>query len=146
MKIQIALLIFVMFLGSIGISYGQDEGATKVQKGPEVLLQLYLRNSDGQLVGYVEGTRILSIRPLWLDQYLDTQPDKKIISREGKPYELIHFAKVEKFNRFHSIAMYSLQVLEGEQYESVLLINHDAYQIEPGDVLSVYWTIIRPLG
>jgi len=54
MKILI-ILIFVIFFGSTLIGYSFGQGSPNEDPSlPEVSLQLVLRNSEGQLVVYVE--------------------------------------------------------------------------------------------
>ena len=120
-------------------------GTVRDQLLPEVLLQLQVRNSDGQLLAYIEGTKIEQPRPLLLNQYLDDKPNKKIITKEGKAFELIQWqARTETFQKVHSMAMFQLKVPVDNEYRNALMINHEAYQIQPGDTVTVYWTIIRP--
>lgn len=129
----------------VGISYVQFTGAQQDQRLPEVLLQLQLRNSDGQLFAYIEGTKIVKPRPLLLNKYLDDKPNKKIITKEGKAFELIQWqGRTDRFNKVHSMALFQLKVPIDDEYRNALLINHEAYQIQPGDTATVYWTIIRP--
>ncbi len=114
----------------------------------QVLLQLVLRNKEGQLLAYVETEEKRGIRPWYLDRYLDKVTDNKIIFKDGKRYELIQFEKYEPPARKskYSMAMY---VLMGPgapgQNAALLWMNHDAYQVEPGDILKVYYTIYRPI-
>ena len=114
----------------------------------EVLLQLVLRNKEGQLLAYVETEEKRGIRPWYLDRYLDKVTDNKIITKDGKRYELIQFEKYEPpaVKSKYSMAMY---VLMGPgppgENAALLWMNHDAYQIEPGDKLKVYYTIYRPI-
>ena len=165
------MLVFFLLLGStlVGISYGQTRygtddsivtgaiseqgsidskatGAQNAESQPEVLLQLQLRDPMGHLLAYIEGTRIAGIRPALLNQYLDTIPDKQIIMKEGKMYELIQFQRFEPtVIRSHSMAMFLLVAPIDDKNQNLLWINHDAFQVEPGDTAKVYWTIIRPV-
>lgn len=151
------MLVFFLLLGSalVGISYGQTRystddskitGAKNAESMPEVLLQLLIRDADGHLLAYIEGTRIVSIKSALLNQYLDTIPGKQIIMKEGKMFELIQFQRAEStVIRSHSMAMFVLVAPINDKNQNVLMINHDAYQVEPGDKATVYWTIIRPV-
>lgn len=140
-----AILLALMVVSSFGISYGQASDGFKPSK-PEVLLQLELRNSQGQLVSYIEGTKILTIRPLFLDNFLDYMPDKKTIVRDGKTYEVIQFERpTETFYKRHAMAIFALITPVNGEMTTILLMNHDAYQVEKGDTLKVKFTIIRPV-
>jgi len=131
-------------LGVQGLADSESTGAQPAKEPPQVLLQLQLRNAKGQLLAYIEGTRIVSMRPALLNQYLDTIPGKQIIMKEDKMYELIQFQRPEPtVIRSHSMAMFVLMARIDDKNQNVLMINHDAYQVEPGDRATVYWTIIR---
>ena len=144
MKSLIIIVILVILFGLIGISYLQNTIAQQNEK-LQVLLQLQIRNSEGHLVSYVEGTKIVTIRQIFLNEYLDEKPNKKIIVKEGKNYELIQWqARTEKFNRFHVQAMFQLHIQKDGEWVTPLTIIHNGYQVEPGDTITVYWTIMRP--
>ena len=144
MKSLIIIVILVILFGLIGISYLQNTIAQQNEK-LQVLLQLQIRNSEGHLVSYVEGTKIIDIQQNLLNEYLDEKPNKKIIVKEGKNYELIQWqARTEKFNKFHVQAIFQLHIQKDGEWVTPLRIIHNGYQVEPGDTITVYWTIMRP--
>ena len=144
MKSLIIIVILVILFGLIGISYLQNTIAQQNEK-LQVLLQLQIRNSEGHLVSYVEGTKIIDIQQNLLNEYLDEKPNKKIIVKEGKIYELIQWhAKTEKFDKVHANAIFQLWVKKDGEWLAPLIIVHNGYQVEPGDTATVYWTIMRP--
>ncbi len=145
MKWQFMLFIAILLIGMFAISFDNLAEAKEKKVYPKVLLQLILRNSDGGLVAYIEGKQITTIKQKWLNPYLDEKPDKKIIIEDGKKLEVIQWqGKTETFKRVHAIAMFVLKVPDEDKWRDALLVNHGAYQVEPGDKISVYWTIIRP--
>jgi len=136
-------LIFSIIFGSGGFYLDNVEAEEKDL--PEVLLQLQIRNSEGQLVSYIEGTQIIRINSFLLNQYLDTKPSQ-IIEKDHQKFELIQWqGSTEKINNFHSMALYKLWVPHANDFVRALSIIHDAYQVEPGDTLTVYWTVIRSI-
>ena len=131
-------------VGAKGLADSESTGAQSTKNPPQVLMQLQLRDAKGHLLAYIEGTRIVSLKPVMLNQYLDTIPGKQIIMKEGKMYELIQFQRPEPtVVRSHSMAMFVLMARIDDKNQNVLMINHDAYQVEPGDTATVYWTITR---
>jgi len=147
MKLLIILLFTAVFFTTVELSYSKLVFTEHIQDPPKVLLQLILRNSDGQLVSYIEGTNILQIDPVLLNKHLDSLSSNKTITIDGKNYELFQWeARSETFSKTHSMGLYILKVLSiDDKYKSAMLINHEAYQVEPGDTISVYWTIFRPV-
>jgi len=147
MKVPTIMIVFFILFGLVGISYVQYSVAQQNEKLPQVLLQLQIRNSEGQLVSYVEGTKIVKIQHDPLNEYLDKKPNKRTIVKEGKSYDLIQWqARTEKFDRVHVMAMFNLWIQKDGKNFSPLLIRHGGYQVEPGDTLTIYWTITRPIS
>jgi len=165
------MLIVVMILVPIlvGVSFGQNSGETDVESSelsgtvdekqtrdrkylmenpPDVLLQMVLRNSEGDLLAYTETKEIMAQRPLYLQRHLDNIADPKIISKDGKQYELIQFQSPEPIVKHsHATAMYTLMARVPEETGPIPLLwmNHEALQVEPGDKMVVYWTFIREI-
>ena len=145
MKFFIIILFLVVFFATMELSYSQLVPPQQVQNLPKVLLQLELRNSDNQLVAYIEATKILRINPDLLNEYLDSLPSKKNVNIDEKNYDLFQFQRrTETFSKTHSMALFDLRVLPIDgNFRTAIRINHEAYQVEPGDKLSVYWTVLR---
>lgn len=165
------MIIVVMILVPIlvGVSFGQNSGETDkenselseafdekqisnrkylMENPPDVLLQMVLRTSEGDLLAYIETKEIMAQRPLYLHRYLDNIADPKIISKDGKQYELIQFQNHEPIvMHSHATAMYTLMARVPEETGPIPLLwmNHDAMQVEPGDKMIVYWTFIREI-
>jgi len=143
MNVLKILLIFPIIFGLVGF-YLDDVVEAEKKDLPQVIVQLQLRNSEGQLVSYIEATQIISINSFLLDQYLDTKPSQ-IIEKDNQNFELIQWQEpTEKIDYFHSMSIVNLIPREND-FGLVLSIIHDAYQVEPGDTVAVYWTIIRPI-
>jgi len=143
MKIQIFLLVFVFIFGFILIdnSYGQRQAAPG--EHPSLLLvslQLQLRNSEGQLVTYLEPN-VMYIRNIaWVHEFLDTK-DKKIIEKNGEKFELIQYDSKSSFSTTKQWAGYGM-IYKGTH---VLTFRHDGYISSPGDTLDISWKIIRTI-
>jgi len=142
MRIQIFLLVFIFGFTFIGYSYGQQDTAPREDPSlPQVSLQLQLRNSEGQLVTYLEPT-VMYIRNIaWVHEFLDTIEDKKIIEKNGKKFELIQYDSKAFFSTTKQIAGYGI-VYKGTH---VLTFRHDGYITSPGDTLDISWKIIRTI-
>ena len=144
MRIQIFLLVFVFIFGFILIDNSYGQGYTAPREDPSLLqvsLQLQLRNSEGQLVTYLEPT-VMYIRNIaMVHGFLDTIEDKKIIEKNGEKFELIQFDSKAFFSTTKQIATYGM-VYKGTH---VLLFRHDGYITSPGDTLDISWKIIRTI-
>ena len=124
MRIQIFLLVFVFIFGFtlIDNSYGQQDIAPREDPSlPQVSLQLQLRNSEGQLVTYLEPT-VMYIRNIaMVHEYLDNIENKTIIEKDGENFELIEFQSTVVFSKTKQIATYGM-VNKGTY---VIIFRHD---------------------
>jgi len=145
MKTIALLVIFLMMSATvlIGNSYGENIAPRDHPSLHKVSLQLVVRNSDGQLVAYIEPTVMYIRNIVWTHEYLDKIPNKRIIIEDGKNLELIQFQRNEKFDKVGQMATYGLVSPINGKNEFVLLFRHDAYIAAPGDTVTAYWKIIR---
>ena len=143
MKIILISLLLLFLIGISSYSYAQYTADDRPDvKVPKILLQLELRNSDGNLITYIETEQITQIYPLKLNKFLDNQNHKELLIKDGKAYEKIQWqGRTEKFDKRHAMSMFQL-FAPGK--ELVLLVNHNSYQVQPEDTIRVFWTIIRP--
>jgi len=144
MKIHIFLLIFIVGFTLIGESYAQSENAP--QEDPslhEVSLQLQLRNSDGQLVTYIEPTTMYIKNINMVHEFLDTKEsyNKKIIEKDGEKLESIQYELTYSFSETKQIATVGIVY----KNEFILLFRHDGFLTAPGDTLDASWKIVRTI-
>ncbi len=115
----------------------------------EILLQLVLRDKDGNLLAYVETTEKLRVRPSSLHWFLMEQPNKNYVMIDNEPYEVIHWRSNESpaQKSHYAMAMYvHISTVPDLGRLNLVVMNHDAYQVEPGDRLKVYWTAYLPIN
>ncbi len=145
MKTSIVLLIFVLFIGTFFLIDSEaltHQAAPREDPSlPQVSLQLQLRNSEGQLVTYLEPTTMYITNIAMVHEYLDNIENKTIIEKDGENFELIEFQSTAVFSKTKQIATYGM-VHKGIH---VLMFRHDGYLTSPGDTLDVSWKIIRTL-
>jgi len=143
MRIQIFLLVAVFIFGFILIdnSYAQRQAAPSEHPSlPLVSLQLQLRNSEGQLVTYIEPTTMFIRNITWVHEFLDTK-DKEIIEINGEKFEVIQYEGKASFSNTRQIAGYGM-VYKGTH---VILFRLDGFIATPGDTLDISWKIIRTI-
>ena len=143
MKIMIIVLFSVILSVNvlIGNSYGQTTEAQKTKGSTEVFIQIQLRNSDGTLVGYVEGNPQI----FYLDQvinWVEPRSHKSTIVKDGEIFELMQFEDKLSWSEAQSMGAYFLILPEG----TALYFHHDSFLVLPGDTAQVFWTVIRSSG
>jgi len=142
----LTLIVIFVILTSIyaGDAYGQRQqqvAASEHPSLPEVSLQLQLRNSEGQLITYIEPTTMYIINIFWVHQFLDTIENKTIIEKDGQMVELIQYEQTARFSKVGQYATYGMV----DKGNYVITFRHDGYLSSPGDTLDVSWKIIRTI-
>ena len=141
MKIKIFLLVLIVATTLIGESYGQRQAAPQEDPSlPEVALQLLLKNSDGQIITYLEPSTMYILNLYRTHEFLDTK-DSKIVEIDGENFEVIEYNQQFRFAETRQIATYGMWYDGGFP----LLFRHDAFLTAPGDTLYVHWEIIRTI-
>jgi len=96
-------------IGISSYSYAQYTVVDSHSKVPEVMLQLELRDSDGNFLTYIEAKQIIVIYPLKLNEFLDKQNHKEFLIKDDKTYEIIQWqGKTEKFGKQHAYSQFIL--------------------------------------
>ena len=135
--------IFVLLLGSFfANSYGQS--TETVNRTFFVFVQTQIRNSDGQLVAYLEANKISIPQPERLDKFLDSKYAASTISRDNQDYEVIQVDLTKKVEETDVISKTVLGVMENNEPVILAVSDNDGYPIVSGDTITSIWTIIRP--
>ena len=146
MKIIFLSLLCLILIGITSYSYAQYYMIDSHTILPEIMLQLELRDSDGNLRTYIESKKIIAFDQLMFNKFFEKQ-NKEFLIKDGKAYEIIQFqGHTETFGRKHAMSLFILWGPEENTYKKVLAVAHNSYQVEPGDTLRVFWTIIRPVN
>ena len=145
MKILIISLFCIFLIGISSSSYAQYTFVDSNTKVPEVMLQFVIRDSDGNLLTYIEAKQIVEFYPKELNEFLDKQKYKKFFIKDGKAFEIIQWqGGTENFNKQHAWSQFQLWATLQSEPQIVLVVRHNSYQSQPGDTITIYWTIIRP--
>ena len=142
MRVLIFLLIFVVGFTLVEESFAQRQAAP--QEDPslyEVSLQLQLRNSEGQLITYIEPTTMYIFNIRMIHEFLDTKENKKIIEKDGKMFEVVKYEQIFRFDGTRQMA--TLGMVYKDTW--LLLFRHDGYVTSPGDTLDAFWKITRTI-
>ena len=145
MKITLITLVCLIFLGTVAHTFAQYTEVDSDTILPEVMLQLELRDSNSNLISYVEAKQIIEIYPAELDEFLDNQSYREFLIKDDKAFEKVQWqGKTEYFDKEHAYSQFNLWALYDNQLLPILVVRHHSYQTLPGDTLSVFWTVIRP--
>jgi len=146
-KFIILGISFLAILSLMDNSFGSFQ--TDIRDDIFIFVQTSLRNSDGQLVTYLESSKFSHLNLSALDLFLDfeaSQGSAPIITINGKQYETIRRVQSQSFDSEGLVA--STILYDNVDGKIVLLARfaHDGYATIPGDTLESMWTFIRPVS
>jgi len=118
---------------------------TSIEEGQiYIIVQIQIRDSNQNLVGYIETDRItvqnLDELSKILDDMSTNSKNTKIITIDDKKYQVIVVEDDAKhlFDAFLSISHIT------NAGESIVYVNYDGFQIRAGDIVITTWTMVRP--
>ncbi len=122
----------------------------KTQTSIEGIIQIQIRNSQNQLVGYIESNRLIYFKYYTIEQFLQSLPVKQTVTYEGEIFAIVENEYVEKYeelSRADNVWGNSYIYL---RYENSTFPgiggNHFGYPIEEGDTTITIWKFILPLS
>lgn len=133
-------LIALALLPCLGISKAQP---------PEtiyVFVQTFVRNSEGQLVAYLETDTFSYMDTESLNSFLDNEAslgNDPISEINGKKYQLIQREQEISYDKYDQIATH--QLVEPSSGKRLVEITHDGYLVTSGDKERTVWTFFRSL-
>ena len=150
MKIILFSLLCLILIGMTSYSYAQwTTQFNETMILPEVVFQSELRDSNGNLIAYIETEQIVGIDPFKLNYFLDNQTTtyKNSFTKDGTKYETQQWEVVEdKFSQKLGYSTTRLIDIYQHDITPLIIVLHDTFQTEPGDVLRIFWTITRSVS
>lgn len=143
MKIIFSLL-FVFSISFTSFSYAQTQ--TSLDNGLYINVQSELRNSDGQLVSFLESSKFTDIDVPALYNFLDFEAsvgNDPIITIDDKQFQIIQRTTTLTFDAENVIGSTHLSDnLDGQEIH-LARFAHDGLPVVSGDTLQSTWTFIR---
>ena len=122
---------------------------TKIGDDIFIFVQTSVKNSDGQLVAYLESSKFTNLNQSALDSFLDFEAsgdNDPIATINDKQFQIIRRVQTQLFNSEELVA--STNLFDNVDGKPVLLARfaHDGYTTISGDTLESVWTFIRPVS
>ena len=145
-KVSYVLCIFSIIVFSIFSSEAFAQTSQPEDNIFTMFVQVTVRNSDGDLITYMESSKLYDVDKKIINDSLD------YISSSGEiPIFQLNDTKFQVFiiqttTEFDSYTMYTnafYNVTIDEQTYSAARFTFDSYLTSPGDEATVYWTIAR---
>ena len=148
MKVGLVLgsLFFLVVISSINYTFAYQ---TDLKDGLFIFVQTTIRNSDGQLVTYLESSKFTDLNLEKLGPFLDFEASRgndPIITIDGNEYQVILRVQSKTFVSEDLVASTILSDNQEGKLTMLARFAHDGYPVTQGDTLESMWTFIRPVS
>ncbi len=139
----------LFFLVVISLTNYTHAYQTEIGDGIFIFVQTTVRNSDGQLVAYLESSKFTDLNLEMLESFLDLETSRgedPIVTIDEKEYQVIRRVTTKVFPTEDLVA--STILSDNLDGQTILLARfaHDGYTVSTGDTLESMWTFIRPVS
>jgi len=141
------ILAGLFFLVIISLTNYSQAYQTNIEDGLFIFVQSTIRNSDGQLVTYLESSKFTDLNLELLVTFLDfesSRADDPIVTINEKEYQVIRRVQSKTFPRDDLVASTILSDTIDGKLTMLARFAHDGYPVSQGDTLESMWTFIRP--
>lgn len=143
---KIILFAFAFLVFPLSNSFGAYQ--SEIGDDAFVFVQTSIRNSDGQLVVYLESTKFTDFNLAALESFLDyeaTRGNDPIVMIDDQQYQIIQRVQSQSFNSEGLVASTILYDNVDEKPVILARFAHDGYPTIPGDTMESIWTFVRPV-
>ena len=110
------------------------------------MLEITIRNSQGNLIGYITTTDIQFLDHDVGKKIMDQWKVKEIVTRDGQDYEVIQdvigIVVLEEERKSYTKMDYRNP---SDVYTKIVFGQHNAFQLDKGDRVSLFFTLFRPI-
>lgn len=145
-NLEIIAITLAFILPTIHTSFANPP---EIENDIFILVQTSVRNSDGQLVVYLESSKFTEINNTALKSFLDFEASRgtdPIMTIDGENYQIIRRVQTQIFDSDGLVA--STVLSDNIDGKPILLARfaHDGYPRVSGDSMESIWTFIRPVS
>jgi len=141
------ILASLFFLVIISLTNYSQAYQTNIEDGLFIFVQTTVRNSDGQLVTYLESSKFTDLNLELLGPFLDFESARgndPIVTINEKEYQVIRRVQTKTFPSDDLVASTILSDTIDGKLTRLARFAHDGYPVSAGDTLESMWTFIRP--
>ena len=143
------ILASLFFLVIISLTNYTQAYQTEINEGLLIFVQSTIRNSDGQLVTYLESSKFTNLNLELLGPFLDFETARgndPTVTINEKEYQVIRRVQSKTFPRDDLVASTILSDTFDGKLTMLARFAHDGYPVSQGDTLESMWTFIRPVS
>ena len=144
--IILSSIFLLVVISSINFTFAYQ---TNIEDELFIFVQTTIRNSDGQLVTYLESSKFTDLNMDKLEPFLDFEASRgndPIITIDGTEYQVIRRVQSKIFTTNDLIASTILSDNQDGKLTMLARFAHDGYPVTQGDTLESMWTFIRPVS
>ena len=144
-KVSYVLCIFSIIVFSV---FSTEVFAQPVPRDDifSMFIQVTLRNSDGELVTYMESDKLVNVDRKIINDSLDhisSSVEIPIFELNNVKFQVFIVETITEFNSSTMYANAYYNVTTDEQTYSAAKFQFDSFLTSPGDESTVIWTIVR---
>ena len=137
----------LFFLAIISLANQTQAYQTEIGDGLFIFVQTTVRNSDGQLITYLESSKFTHLDLEALGPFLDFEASRgndPIVAINGEEYQVIRRVQSKTFSFDDLVASTLLSDVVDGKITLLARFAHDGYPVTSGDTLESVWTFVRP--
>ncbi len=141
--IILSCLFFLIIISLTNYSLAYQGG---IDDGLLIFVQTTVRNSEGQLVTYLESSKFTHLDLESLGPFLDFEASRgndPIVTINEKEYQVIRRIQTKTFEGDDLIASTLLSDTVNGKTTIIARFAHDGYPVSSGDTLESIWTFVR---
>jgi len=134
------LIIFSLFL----IPLASVATAEQVEKNVMAFIQIFQRDAEGTLIGYLEyeQAQIIDLRAFEAMLYFH-ESDSKIVEKDGKSYRLTTFETSVSTDASGLMSTVNLGLRDSKgQYYIAVAVAHDGMRVPQPEEVTVIWNFL----
>ena len=143
------ILASLFFLVIISLTNYSQAYQTEIGDGLFIFVQTTVRNSDGQLVAYLESSKFTHLELEELELFLDFEASRgndPIVTINEEEYQVIRRVQSKTFGFEDLVASTMLSNSDEGKITLLARFAHDGYPVSSGDTLESIWTFVRPVS
>ena len=143
-EIMLVSLFILVVVSTTNYSFAYK---TDLKDGFFIFVQTTIRNSDGQLITYLESSKFTDLNFEKLGPFLDFEASRgndPKITIDGTEYQMIRRVQSKTFTSDDLVASTILSDNADGKLVMLARFAHDGYLVTKGDTLESIWTFIRP--
>jgi len=142
------VLLAVLVMASVGLLVPANSYA-QTQNNLAIFVQIKVVDSNGNLVSYLEATKITVADVGKLNLLLNQNSpvfSKSLVSNGDQKFEVIKANDTLTHQSDTIVSQDMISSSDGQHSVVLATADHDGYPVVKGDTVTAYWTIIRPVS